>query len=79
MPGVSFLPVVDDRCAFTATARDAPEAVSLPERGADGILLDHELEFEMLLGVTNRSAVSRKLTSLTPSRPSRPYFADTNP
>jgi hypothetical protein len=22
---------------------------SLPERGADGILLDHELEFEMLL------------------------------
>jgi ribosomal protein S18 acetylase RimI-like enzyme len=29
---------------------------SLPERGADGIPLEHELEFEMLLDVTYRKA-----------------------
>jgi len=28
----------------------------IPERGTDGIPLDHELEFEMLLEVTDRSA-----------------------
>jgi GNAT superfamily N-acetyltransferase len=31
---------------------------ALPERGADGIPLDHELEFEMLLDDTTRSSVS---------------------
>jgi ribosomal protein S18 acetylase RimI-like enzyme len=30
---------------------------SLPERGADGIPMDHELEFEMLLNVTDRNAI----------------------
>lgn len=31
---------------------------SLPERGFDGILLDHELEFEILLGSAVQSTVS---------------------
>ena len=49
-----------DLCAFYrhGARRSREVKPSLPERGADGILLDHELEFEMLLGVTNCSAVS---------------------
>ena len=48
-----------DLCAFYRHgARRSEVKPSLPERGADGILLDHELEFETLLGVTNCSAVS---------------------
>ena len=42
-----------DLCAlYRHGARRSREVKpSLPERGADGILLDHELEFEMLLDV----------------------------
>jgi ribosomal protein S18 acetylase RimI-like enzyme len=49
-----------DLCAFYrhGARRSRKVKPSLPERGADGILLDHELEFEMLLDVTDRSAVS---------------------
>jgi ribosomal protein S18 acetylase RimI-like enzyme len=49
-----------DLCAFYrhGARRSREVKPSLPERGADGILLDHELEFEMVLGVTNCSAVS---------------------
>ena len=42
-----------DLCAFYrhGARRSREVKPSLPERGADGILLDHELEFEMLLDV----------------------------
>jgi GNAT superfamily N-acetyltransferase len=42
-----------DLCAFYrhGTRRSRRVKPSLPERGVGGILLDHELEFEMLLGV----------------------------
>ena len=76
--GVSFLSVVGDGSVRFLPPRRATlqrGQAFAAERGADGILLDHELEFEMLLGVTNCSAVSTKANTLTPSRPSRPYFA----
>jgi ribosomal protein S18 acetylase RimI-like enzyme len=43
-----------DLCAFYryGVRRSRRVKPSLPERGADGIPLDHELEFEMLLDVT---------------------------
>ncbi|HEX6710981.1 MAG TPA: GNAT family N-acetyltransferase [Rubrobacter sp.] len=43
-----------DLCAFYrhGARRSRMVKPSLPERGADGIPLDHELEFEMFLGVT---------------------------
>ena len=49
-----------DLCAFYrhGARRSRKVKPSLPERGADGIPLDHELEFEMLLDVTDRSDVS---------------------
>jgi ribosomal protein S18 acetylase RimI-like enzyme len=49
-----------DLCAFYrhGARRSREVKPSLPQRGADGISLDHELEFEMLLGVTDRSALS---------------------
>lgn len=49
-----------DLCAFYRHGVRGSRKVkpSLPERGADGIPLDHELEFEMLLNVTDRSDVS---------------------
>jgi len=49
-----------DLCAFYhyGARRSREVKPSLPERGADGIPLDHELEFELLLGVTVRSAMS---------------------
>lgn len=48
-----------DLCAFyrRGARRSREVKPSLPERGAEGIPLDHELEFELLLGVTGRSAV----------------------
>lgn len=49
-----------DLCAFYrhGVRRSRRVKPSLPERGADGIPLDHELEFEMLLDVTVRPDVS---------------------
>lgn len=49
-----------DLCAFYrhGVRRSREAKPSLPERGADGIPLDHELEFEMLLGVAVRSTMS---------------------
>ncbi len=49
-----------DQCAFYrhGVRRSRKVKPSLTEWGADGIPLDHELEFEMLLGVTVRSARS---------------------
>jgi ribosomal protein S18 acetylase RimI-like enzyme len=43
-----------DLCAFHrhGARRSREVKPSLPERGADGIPLDHELEFEVLLGAT---------------------------
>jgi ribosomal protein S18 acetylase RimI-like enzyme len=43
-----------DLCAFYrhGVRRSRKVKPSLPERGADGIPLDHELEFELLLGGT---------------------------
>jgi ribosomal protein S18 acetylase RimI-like enzyme len=43
-----------DLCAFYrhGARRSRKVKPSLPDRGADSIPLDHELEFEMLLGVT---------------------------
>ena len=47
-----------DLCVFHrhAVRRSRKVKPSLPERGADGIPLDHELEFELLLDVTVHSA-----------------------
>jgi GNAT superfamily N-acetyltransferase len=58
-----------DLCAFyrRGVRRSRKLKPSLPERGADGIPLDHELEFEMLLGITVRSAASRSLVHGVPS------------
>jgi len=44
-------------CAFYrhGARRSRKVKPALPERGADGIALDHELEFELLLGDTTRS------------------------
>ena len=49
-----------DLCAYYrhGVRRSRKVKPSLPERGADGIPLDHELEFELLLGVTVRPDVS---------------------
>jgi ribosomal protein S18 acetylase RimI-like enzyme len=49
-----------DLCAFYRHGAHCSRKVkpSLPERGAEGIPLDHELEFEMLLDVTDPAAVS---------------------
>ncbi|HET7270158.1 MAG TPA: GNAT family N-acetyltransferase [Rubrobacter sp.] len=48
-----------DLCAFHrhGVRRSRKLKPSLPERGADGIPLDHELELEMLLDVTDRPAM----------------------
>lgn len=48
-----------DLCAFYrhGARRSREVKPSLPERGADGIPLDHELEFELLLGGTVRPDV----------------------
>lgn len=48
-----------DLCAFHrhGVRRSRKLKPSLPERGADGIRPDHELEFELLLDVKDRSAV----------------------
>jgi ribosomal protein S18 acetylase RimI-like enzyme len=48
-----------DLCAFHrhGAHRSREAKPSLPERGADSIPLDHELEFELLLGGTVRSGV----------------------
>ena len=45
-----------DLCAFyrQGVRRSRKVKPSIPERGADGIPLEHELEFEMLLGDTVR-------------------------
>ncbi len=49
-----------DLCAFYrhGVRRSREIKPSLPEWGDDGIPLDHELEFELFLGVTVRSAMS---------------------
>lgn len=49
-----------DLCAFYrhGARRSRRLKPSLPERGADGIWLDHELEFEMLLNDTPRPVVT---------------------
>jgi ribosomal protein S18 acetylase RimI-like enzyme len=49
-----------DLCAFYrhGVRRSRKVKPSIPERGADGIPLEHELEFEMLLGGTVRPEVS---------------------
>lgn len=49
-----------DLCAFYrhGARRSRRLKPSLPERGADGIPLDHELEFELLLDDTSRQAVA---------------------
>lgn len=49
-----------DLCAFYryGVRRSRKAKPSLPERGADGIPLDHELEFELLLGAAVHSTVS---------------------
>lgn len=49
-----------DLCAFHrhGVRRSREVKPSLPERGGDGIPLDHELEFELLLDVTVRSGAS---------------------
>lgn len=49
-----------DLCAFYrhGARRSRKVKPDLPERGADGIPLDHELEFELLLDVTARSTTS---------------------
>jgi len=48
-----------DLCAFHrhGARRSREVKPSLPERGADGLPLEHELEFELLLGATVRSGV----------------------
>jgi GNAT superfamily N-acetyltransferase len=65
-----------DLCAFYRHGVRCSRKVkpSLPERGADGIPLEHELEFELLLGVTVRSAVS--LWESTQPRPQPSENAD---
>lgn len=59
-----------DLCAFYrhGARRSREVKPSLPERGADDIPLDHELEFELLLGVTACSAVSLR-EGTQPTRP----------
>lgn len=49
-----------DPCAFYryGVRRSRKVKPSIPERGVEGIPLEHELEFEMLLGGTLRSKVS---------------------
>jgi GNAT superfamily N-acetyltransferase len=49
-----------DLCAFYrhGVRRSRKVKPSIPERGVDGIPLEHELEFEMLLGGTVHSEVS---------------------
>jgi GNAT superfamily N-acetyltransferase len=51
-----------DLCAFYrhGARRSRKVKPALPERGADGIPLDHELEFEMLLDDRVRSSVSQR-------------------
>ena len=58
-----------DLCAFYRYGAHRSRQVKpeLPERGADGLPLDHELEFELLLGGTFRSGVP--LREGTQSRP----------
>ncbi len=66
-----------DLCAFYrhGVRRSRKVKPSLPERGADGIPLDHELEFELLLDVTVRPVVS--LREGTQPRPEPSENADT--
>jgi hypothetical protein len=49
-----------DLCAFYrhGVRRSRKVKPALPERGVDGIPLDHELEFELLLDGTTRSDVA---------------------
>lgn len=50
-----------DLCAFYryGVRRSRKVKPSIPERGADGIPLDHELEFELLLDAAASSAVAQ--------------------
>jgi ribosomal protein S18 acetylase RimI-like enzyme len=66
-----------DLCAcYRHGARRSREVKpSLPERGTDGIPLDHELEFELLLGVTVRFAVTLR-EGTQPTRPEPSENAD---
>jgi hypothetical protein len=64
-----------DLCAFHRHgARRSREAKpSLPTRGADGIPLDHELEFELLLyasrSVPLRRTLKHAIEPVTPTSP----------
>lgn len=66
-----------DMCAFYrhGVRRSRKVKPSLPERGAEGIPLDHELKFELLLGVTVRSAMSL-WEGTQPTRPEPSENAD---
>ena len=66
-----------DLCAFYrhGARRSRQAKPSLPERGADGIPLDHELEFELLLGdAVRRAATVRE--GVTRPGPQPPEDAD---
>jgi hypothetical protein len=64
-------------CAFYrhGVRRSRKVKPSLPEQGAEGIPLDHELEFELLLGVTVRSPMSL-WEGTQPTRPEPSENAD---
>jgi ribosomal protein S18 acetylase RimI-like enzyme len=66
-----------DMCAFYrhGVRRSRKIKPSLPERGAEGIPLDHEIEFELLLGFTVRSALSLR-EGTQPTRPEPSEKAD---
>ena len=58
-----------DLCAFyrNGARRSRKVKPSLPQRGADGIPLDHELEFELLLGAAvSQAALPRESTQPRP-------------
>jgi ribosomal protein S18 acetylase RimI-like enzyme len=62
-----------DLCAFYrhGVRRSRKVKPSIPERGVDGIPLEHELEFEMLLGGTVRPEVSLRQGRQPRSEPSQ--------
>ena len=66
-----------DLCAFHRHGARCSREVkpSLPEWGVDGIPLDHELEFELLLGVAIRPAASPREED-APPRPEPSENAD---
>ena len=68
-----------DLCAFHrhGVRRSRKVKPSLPERGAGGIPLDHELEFELLLGVTVGSAVSLQEGTQPRPKPSENAASET--